>query len=228
MHILLIDSTEEIKRLLETNLQPADSSAHSITHIRPGTKKKDKLAAIAKADLVIFGYRLTEQSVLRHTLLVRSMGSTMPVIVLTKEWYTGIPQRYKKVGVDELLNVHELKTPLISWTLMSSAKVAEVRKKAGEYDRMKNRMTTLSDTLAFITHEINNPLSIMRLALYHLQTYQLEDDRRSMMMNLLAENIDKVQSQMDELRAVRRQIGGTVNGDRIPLPQNKILSINKP
>jgi signal transduction histidine kinase len=224
VHILLIDSTEEIKKNLVTNLFSTDASAYSITHLLPRAKKKDVLAAILKAEIVILGHRLTEKSILRLTSLVRMQGSSMPVFVLTKEYDAGIPQRYKKAGVDEMLNINELKTPLLSWTLASSLKVAEVRKKAGEFDLMKNRMTTISETLAFITHEINNPLSIMRLALYHLQTYQMEEDRRKMLIKLLSENIDKVQAQMEELRLVRRQIGGKVMGEGIPLSHKNVLS----
>ncbi len=227
MHIVLFDPTEEIKSLLIDNLYSTDPSAYSITHLYPRTKKKDILGALPGADIVIFGYRLREQTVLQMTSLIRSQGHSTPIFVLTKEYNAGVPQKYKKAGVDERLSVNELKSPLLSWTLMSSMRMAEVRKKAGDFDTLKNRLLTLSETLAYITHEINNPLSVMRLALYHLQSYQLDDGRRDMLMKILSENIDKVQLQMDELRSVRRQMGGKVGSECIPLPQKTAAAQGK-
>lgn len=227
MHIVLFDSTEEIKNLLSNNLYPTDPSACSITHFYPRAKTKEILEAIPGSDIIIFGYRLTEKTVLRMTSMIRDHGYTNTVFVLAKEYNAGIPQRYKKAGVDERLSINELKSPLLSWTLMSAMRMAEVRKKAGEFDSIKHRMLNLADTLAFITHEINNPLSVIRLALYHLQTYQLDDGRRDMLMKILNDNIDKVQQQMDELRTVRRQMGGKVGGECIPLPTKDAVAQGK-
>ncbi len=227
MRILLIDSSEEVKQLLLENLTPIDPSGHSVFLIRPVAKKKEIQDRIPKADVTIIGSKMRESSVLRLASFIRSEERNIPIFALTEQREAGLPQRFKKAGVDAVLSIHELKTPLLSWTLISALKHAEIRKKAAEFEVLQGQISSLSDSLASITHEINNPLSVMRLALYHLQSYKLDNDRRGMLMKLIGENIDKVQVQTDELRAVRVRIGAKMDHKSYSITHKPLVSSAK-
>jgi signal transduction histidine kinase len=207
VHILLIDPKREIEQLLHTHLIGEQTSPHQLTHLPPKTAKEEFERAIRVADVLIFGDRTTARSVVRLSAGVRKLGLTLPVFVVSRESEGGVSPHYKKAGVDEVININELHTPLISWTLTSTMKHAEVRRKAKEFDDIQNEIMTISESLAFITHEINNPLSVMKLALYHLQSYQTDEERRATLMKIIGDNIDKVQEQMSELRSLRSRLG---------------------
>jgi signal transduction histidine kinase len=207
VHILLIDPKREIEQLLLTHLIGTQTSSHRMTHLLPKTALGKFETAVRDADVVIFGDRATEKAIIRFSADVRKLGLTLPVFVITRESERGVSHHFKKAGVDDVLNINELRTPLISWTLMSTMKHAEVRRKAKEFDDIRNEMRKITKTLAFITHEINNPLSVMKLALYHLQSYPTDEERRAMMLKIISENICKVETQMAELRSLRSRLG---------------------
>jgi len=207
VHILLIDPKREIEQLLLTHLIGARTSSHQLTHLLPKTAMEKFECAIRVADVLIFGDRTTDSSIIRFSTGARKLGLTLPVFLITREPERGVSPHYKRAGVDDVININELRTPLISWTLTSTMKHAEVRRKAKEFDDIRNEILTISESLAFITHEINNPLSVMKLALYHLQSYPSDEERRAMMVKIISDNIYKVETQMSELRSLRSRLG---------------------
>ena len=216
MHILLVDPADQTGTLLHTSLAAGGTNGHSITHLRPRTRREELTAVVQSADLVLFGVRVTSKAIVRLTTMIRGSGSVVPIFVLTPESESGISREFKKAGVDDMLNVAELSTPLIAWTFMSSLKQAEVKKKASEFDVLRDRIKDINDTLARITHDINNPLSIIRLAMYHLENLDLTPERRQSLFKIISDNIDRVHSQTEQLRTVRRHLG---NGAPLPNPR---------
>ncbi|MBI1803966.1 MAG: hypothetical protein HY033_09410 [Ignavibacteriae bacterium] len=213
MHILLVDPTDQSRTLLHRSLAEGGTDEHSITVLRPKSRREELTDAAGIADVVLFGVRVTEKSIVRITTTIRTIGSAVPIFVLTQKSESGITQKFKKAGVDDMLTVAELDTPLIAWTFMSSLKQAEVKKKATEFDMLRGRIKDINNTLAYITHEINNPLSIIRLAMYHLENVELTPARRQSLFKIISDNLDKVHSQTEELRSVRRDLG---NGALLP------------
>jgi len=221
VHILLVDPSDQTRTLLETNLADGGTNGHSITLLRPKTRKQELAAAGRDADVVLFGVRVTEKTVVRLTAALRAARSTVPILVLTEESEGGISRQFKKAGVDDMLNVAELSTPLIAWTFMSTLKQAEVKKKAGDFDALREQLADITNTLAFITHEINNPLSVIRLALYHLENLEITPEKRQNLFRIISESLDKVQSQTEELRLVRRQLGNGAQPPEMHAPRLK-------
>ena len=216
VHILLVDPTDKTRVLLQGSLARGGTNGHSVTLLRPRTRKKDFETAASMADVVLFGVRVTEKTVVRLATEIRVTGSAVPIFVLTRESESGISRRFKKAGVDDMLNLDELGTPLIGWTFMSSLKQAEVKKKATEFDVLRHQIKDIANTLACITHDINNPLCVLRLAMYHLENLDLTPERRQALFKIISDSLDKVHLQAEELRTVRRRLG---NG--APLPNSR-------
>jgi signal transduction histidine kinase len=165
-----------------------------------------------KVDAIVFGEKLPASTVVQFSRSVRERGARAPILVLTKQSEAGVPRTYQKAGVDDMFNVAEMKTPLFSWTFMSTLRNAETKKKAKEFDTLQDRLKSANQSLAFITHEINNPISVIRLALYHLQIDDASKGRREALFQMLSENVDKVNKQLDQLRSVRRLLGNGCSG----------------
>ena len=207
IQVLLIDSKNTVKVLLEKQLERTHSIklAVSLMSSKIGESEIDDTGQMW--DVVLFGESTPSSSVAQLAKLFRSRGFTIPLLMLTKQSEARVPRNLQKAGVDDMLNIAEIDSPLFSWTLMSTLKQAEVRKKAEEFDVIRNRLQTVNQSLAFIEHEINNPLGVIRLALYHLEKPNLAKKKKETFFKLLADSVKKVNTQMEELQEVRRQLG---------------------
>ncbi len=212
MRILLVDPADEVRNALQAGLASTAKGAHTVAQFRPRTAKKKLIEVASASDILIFGLRATEHTVVHIASLLRHEGMSLPVFAVTREFEMGVPTNYKKAGVDEMLNFAELRTPLISWTFESALKQSEVRKKATEFDHISCRLSGMLKNLAFITHEVTNSLSVMRLAMYHLQNYEGTVRRREMLSKLIGDNIDRIQSHIEDLRKVRHDLEFGKNG----------------
>ncbi len=212
MQILLVDPADEVRDALRAGLASGEAGAHAVVQFRPRTPQQKLIEAASASEIVVFGLRTTRHSVVRIASLLRSEGLSFPIFVVTREFEMGVPSNFKKAGVDEMLNFSELQTPLIAWTFESSLKQAEVRKKAKDFDHINGRLTGMLKDLAFISHEVTNSLSVMRLAMYHLEHYEGTSQRREMLSKLIGENIDKIQAHIEGLRKVRRSFEYCGNG----------------
>ena len=72
---------------------------------------------------------------------------------------------------------------------------------------VQSRLKDANEILAMIAHEINNPLIVIRLALFHLENPEMTKSRRIALFRMLSENVDRVDTQVEQLRHVRRILG---------------------
>lgn len=205
LKVLLIDTVSETRKLLERK-PSANGEAIRLNVTRIGTKVQAKglSTETQEFDLILFGEKVSSLFIVQATKSFRNGGITSPILMLSE---TSLQQRFKAAGVDDVINIADLRTPIFLWTLKSTLKQIEERRKAQEFDLMQQRLLNLSKSIAFITHEINNPLSIIRLALYHLENPKLAKGRKEVFFKLLSENVDKVGAQMRELYTIRRILG---------------------
>jgi nitrogen-specific signal transduction histidine kinase len=169
-------------------------------------------------DLIVFGEKVPAGTVTNLTKTIRSMNQTIPVFVFTKQSESRLSRAHQMAGVDDLLNIADFDTPLFSWTFTSTLEQAVLKKKAAQYDILQERLLSANDALRHIMHEINNPLSVIRLALYHLDKPDLAKNKQKTFMKLLIDNLEKIDMQMKDLHVIRRQLSGE------KLPRAKMFS----
>jgi signal transduction histidine kinase len=208
VRVLLVDTTDKYKKLLEKGQQTADSIKLSITHA--GARNAEPLFRESRGefDIVLLGDKLASSSVVQMARVFRSLNAVIPIFLLTSQVSAQLPQSYRKSGVDDVMDAREIDSPLFTWTFISTVEHTALRKKAQEYDLLNNRLRSVDDSLSTVIHEINNPLSVIRLALYHLSNPDLSKSKRETFLKFLQDNIDRVDSHMKELRLIRRQLGG--------------------
>ena len=207
IRILLVDSKNSVKSLLEKQLLHTHSIKFTVSLI--GVSGAGHLIAGGGKvwDVVLIGENIGPAGVAQLARLFRARGFTMPLLQLTRESEARVSRTLRKAGIDDMLNVAEIDTPLFSWSFMSTLKQAQILRKAEEFDAIKNRLQTANRSLAFIIHEINNPLGVIRLALYHLQNPKLPKNKRKTFSRILSENIKKVDVQVAELHDLRHRLG---------------------
>ena len=220
LRVLLINSAAPQKDLLRYKLLSSDAIKLAITDAGIKNAETTFIESKARLDVILFGDKIPATVVVKLTKIFRGFDTIIPVFILSKQSEAQVPRNYRKVGVDDVINIAEIETPLFSWTFMSAVEHAILKKKAREYDVIHKRLMHTNESLANLMHDINNPLSVIRLTMYHLEDLLLPADKKGMFLKLLVSSFEKIDAHMKELRAIRRQL----NGERIS--SAKILSIN--
>jgi|ERR1051326_1357287 signal transduction histidine kinase len=206
LSIVLVDTTDAFKDLLERSSQNNGLSRFVVRRIGPKAEKDTFEGFSEPLDVVILGEKISPSITVQFARSFRSAGVTAPIFALTRVSEATVPRAFQRAGVDDMLNVAEVSSPLFSWTFTSMVRQAQDRKKAVEFDMMTNKLKGANQSLSFITHEITSPLSVIRLVIYHLEAPGLTNDKKETLLKMLASNIDRVDAQIEELRAVRRQL----------------------
>jgi signal transduction histidine kinase len=205
--VLLLDTTDIMKLLLEKQLSCAKAFKINVTLAETKYAVETLQENYERWDVILFGENTTPTVVRHFTKLIRARDVKTPILLLTRLSEARVSRNLQKIGVDDMLNIAEINSPVFSWTFMSTLRQAEVRKKAEEFDVIRNRLQQVNSSLAFITHEINNPLSVIRLALYQLTNRELSKPKKELFFKLLVENVGRVDAQLKDLYEVRRQLG---------------------
>jgi nitrogen-specific signal transduction histidine kinase len=159
-------------------------------------------------DLLLINETIPAASILRLVQDFRVRNTVVPIFLLSKISEPGISRKMRNAGVDGVVNSVELETPLSSWTFMSIIEHTMRKRKAREYDVLHNRMKSINESLSNLVHDINNPLSVVRLAVYHLEQMDVNAEKRETFLRLLVNNLDKLDTQLKELTVIRRQLNG--------------------
>jgi len=173
-----------------------------------------------RLDVILFSERIPASAIVHLTKNFRLDNTIIPIFIFSKQSEPKVSRKYQKAGIDDILNVVEIDTPLFPWTFTSAVEHAILKKKAKEYDNLQQRLKIANESLTSLIHEINNPLSVIRLAMYHLEDTGLTLDKKETFLKLLLNSLEKIDGNMKELRAIRNQLNGNER-----LSSSKIYSI---
>lgn len=207
LKVLLIDTTKNTKKLLDEKRFSSDSMRLMIRMAGTGFKVAEEENLHANTDAVIFGEKVPAATIGAMAKAFRAAGLDVPIFMLSRQSEARVPQKLMKAGVDDILNTVEIQTPLFLWTFQSTITQVADRRKAHDFDVIRERMRRANKSLAHVTHEINNPLSVIRLAIYHLENAKLPKTKKRAFFKILVDNIDKVNLQIKELYVIRRELG---------------------
>ena len=211
MRVLLVDNTAVYQKLLSKRLQNPDSIRFVVTLTSPKSAETVFRDAVGIIDIIVLGNSLSNPAILQLTKFFRSCNPAVPIFVLTEKNEVRLPLSYKKAGIDDLLKISEMGTSLFAWSFISTVEQVVLKKKAKEYDTLHNQLRNVSSSLATFVHEINNPLSVIRLALYHLENRELSKQKRETFFQLLLNNLERIEGQMRDISVIRRQLNGVPN-----------------
>lgn len=86
---------------------------------------------------------------------------------------------------------------------------------APDADALLLRIRELESEFRTFVHSVNNPLGVIRMAVYFLQTAPADHERRDEYFALIGENIDRVEQLVRKARSVYRV---DMEGDAGPPP----------
>ena len=207
VRVLLVDTKDTVKNLLEHELLNAEMMKFVVTLFSVREAKKQIHHIQHDYDVVFLGEKLSASVIVDLARSLRGKNLKIPLFVLTKLSEAKPSKDFEHAGVDDLLNVAEMRTPLFAWTFQSLLEQVEMRKKAKDYDVLRNRLKHIDEALGELMHKINNPLSVVRLTLYHLEKPDLSKDKREVFIKLMIDSVKKIDAHINELRSIHRQLG---------------------
>src|SRR3990172_2150343 len=139
--ILLIDRTVSTKKALEKIPRTRSAAGLEVTLLLPRNGRGPKDPLEVSADVILLGESISRKKVIEHSGRFRARGFTCPILLLTKESEARLAPAYQEAGVDDLLNIAEIGTPLFSWTFTSTLRQISERRKASHYDHLNNRLS---------------------------------------------------------------------------------------
>ncbi|MBA4312032.1 MAG: hypothetical protein C0417_05330 [Chlorobiaceae bacterium] len=222
LRIFLIENTVSRADNLRKKLSQIETIRFSVTtSIVKDTEETFKDVA-DQIDVILFGEKVRSSRIVELAKLFRSNNTVIPIFLLTNQSEARVQRKYRIAGVDDTLNISEIETPLFPWTFTSTVEHAVLKKKAKEYDALNDRLRKINESLASFMHDMNNPISVIRLAMYHLDNPELPHDKRETFLKILVTNVEKLDIHMQDLRNIRRQLSNKKS------PTAKILSLKNP
>jgi nitrogen-specific signal transduction histidine kinase len=73
----------------------------------------------------------------------------------------------------------------------------------GELDVLQAQVTNFKSGIREIAHEINNPLGVLRMAAFLLETTDPDEAKRKHYVNLINTSVDRIDAALKRLRALR-------------------------
>jgi nitrogen-specific signal transduction histidine kinase len=70
-------------------------------------------------------------------------------------------------------------------------------------DDIQTQLTNLKQGIREIAHEINNPLGVLRMAAYLMDTTNPDEAKRKHYVSLINQSVDRIESGLKRLRALR-------------------------
>jgi nitrogen-specific signal transduction histidine kinase len=91
-----------------------------------------------------------------------------------------------------------------------------------ESTELRKQVDNLKSGIREITHDISNPLGVIRMAAYYLQVGKMDDEKRSHYFTVIGQTIDKVELQLRRLR----ELGQNPSLELKPIPPSEKTAEN--
>jgi DNA-binding NtrC family response regulator len=200
IHLLLIENTLSIKPQLEHSLRTIENESFKIEEAKPRNAEKVFRSAKKSIDVILFGEKIPAATILRLTKKFRRKNSGLNVIIFTRQSEAHISTKFQRAGVDDILNVMEINTPVFGWTFISTLQHTGMKKKAEEFETIRERLAQVNRQLEDITGEMTKPIGNLRTATKAI------NGKRPAISKILEENIMLMEDHLSELHEIREQL----------------------
>ncbi|HLX12940.1 MAG TPA: hypothetical protein VKS81_09010, partial [Bacteroidota bacterium] len=137
--------------------------------------------------------------------MVRAQGSAAHIIMMTRTSGAGLPPRLKKAGIDDMLNVAEINTPVFGWTFLSTLNYADTKKEAEGYVALQKRYNFLCSALKEITWDAAVAVRSMRSALNSMKSVSLPPAAKKSLLGLNS-SVNKLNHEIEDLAELRDRL----------------------
>lgn len=199
MNILLVDDQKFFLTLYQGLLKEANPSYNFIC-AETGREAVSKFNN--KVDLIILDYLLPDMDGIQVLLEILAKDPYMPVIIITGAGSESIATAALKNGAyDYVVKTDEyIKTlPFVVEQGIERKRLIEETRRF-EIQRMEvERLAVLKETVATLSHEINNPLTSILMTAHLIKDKCSEDEYMMQKLSMLIENAKRIEEKVAKL-----------------------------
>jgi hypothetical protein len=208
VRVLFVSGPKEGKELFSPKANQGETIRIQTSHA-PADQAEDVFDDLyERLDIILFSDGVPTKRTAFLTKYFRERNSSIPIFLLSTRDEDRLPRALKRAGVDDFFHQADVDSPLFVWTFTSTVENATVQKKAREYDVLHGKLQEFKKGFGKMLHDINSPLSIIRLALYHIDNSELTPEKRESYLRLLIDNIRRVEARIGEFQTLKRHLEG--------------------
>jgi nitrogen-specific signal transduction histidine kinase len=83
---------------------------------------------------------------------------------------------------------------------------------------LQTQVNNLKAGIREVAHEINNPLGVMRMAIFMMQSYKDDREKQQHYLELLNASIERIEAGLKRLRALRENPSAALDDTTPPAP----------
>ena len=207
VHVLLIENTPVLKPSLERNLKSIENARFAIESVDVRMAQVSFHFAKHPTDVVLLGDKIPAGTALRLAKAYRSQGHAGHVIALTRQSEARVSPSMRRAGIDDILNVMEVDTPVFGWTFMSALQSVGNRKKAEEYEEIQNRLKLVNNALEHFAQNMTGSLLGLHDVSLQLSKNGHSKVKPGALRQQLADTVAGMDQYLAELLDIRSRLG---------------------
>jgi CheY-like chemotaxis protein len=206
INIMLIEDDPDIPKLANLYLKPYKDAEFNLVWVETGEDALKFLADSQNLDILLIDFKLPGINGLETTRLIRERGIRIPVVFLTNAVDLKLAIEAMKLDVEDYLLKEEAITTILPSLILNVVERVKLREKLAEAEMNKvaqrERIDGIKSLVVTISHELNNPLAALKLAINVLQRKPVPPDILSY-LSIMKENTERIEAVVAKLRDLK-------------------------
>jgi CheY-like chemotaxis protein len=206
LNIMMIEDDPGIPKLAKLYLKPYKDAQFNLVWVETGEDALKFLADSQNLDVILVDFQLPGINGLETTRLIREKGIRIPVVFLTNAIDFKLAIEAMKLDVEDYLLKEEAVTTILPSLILNVVERVKLREKLAEAEMNKvaqrERIDGIKSLIVTISHELNNPLAALKLAINVLQRKQVPPDIMSY-LSIMKENTERIEGVVAKLRDLK-------------------------
>ncbi len=206
LNIMLVEDDPGIPKLAQLYLKPYKDTEFNLVWVETGEDALKFLTDSRNLDIILVDFQLPGINGLETTRLIRERGIRIPIVFLTNAVDFKLAIEAMKLDVEDYLLKEEAITSVLPSIILSVVERVRLREKLAESEMNKvaqrERLDGIKSLIVTISHELNNPLAALKLAINVLQRKQVPPDVTSYLA-IMKENTERIESVVAKLKELK-------------------------
>lgn len=206
LNIMLIEDDPDIPKLARLYLKPYKDAEFNLVWVESGEDAMKFLLDSQNLDIILVDYQLPGINGLETTRQIREKGIRVPIVFLTNAIDFKLAIEAMKLDVEDYLLKEEAITSILPRIILSVVERVKLREKLAEAEMHKmaqrERIDGIQSLVVTMSHELNNPLAALKLAINVLQRKEQSPDILSY-ITIIKENTDRIESVVAKLKDLK-------------------------
>jgi CheY-like chemotaxis protein len=206
LNIMMIEDDPDIPKLAKLYLKPYKDAEFNLVWVETGEDALKFLQDSQNLDVILVDFQLPGMNGLETTRMIRERGIRLPIVFLTNAIDFKLAIEAMKLDVEDYLLKEEAITSILPSIILNVVERVKLREKLAEAEvnkvAQRERIDGIKSLIVTISHELNNPLAALKLAINVLQRKPVAPDIMSY-LSIMKENTERIEGVVAKLRDLK-------------------------